>query len=176
MSLSSHDRTQFSFSSLPGQGVIFSVIVRDPVLNTSASYIPVHTYACSFNSTLDGCNDLGEKIKENEHSCCIILFITSEIPFICEVSCHLQSYLKTPFSLKKKKKKLLNGFCDRFDIVSKCKHMLSLSFSQGEFLLKCFSLCSVWLGCLCVLWATASSNVVSDVFLAFFRNAPHCCY
>ncbi|KAK2893119.1 hypothetical protein Q8A67_013107 [Cirrhinus molitorella] len=59
VSLSSHDRTQFSFSSLPGQGVIFSVIVRDPVLNTSASYIPVHTYACSFNSSLDGCNDLG---------------------------------------------------------------------------------------------------------------------
>uniref|UniRef100_A0A8C2CN69 Transmembrane 7 superfamily member 3 n=1 Tax=Cyprinus carpio TaxID=7962 RepID=A0A8C2CN69_CYPCA len=59
VSLSSHDRTQFSFSSLPGQGVIFSVIVRDPVLNTSASYIPVHTYACSFNSTLDGCSDLG---------------------------------------------------------------------------------------------------------------------
>ncbi|XP_043086634.1 transmembrane 7 superfamily member 3 [Puntigrus tetrazona] len=59
MSLTSHDRTQFSFSSLPGQGVIFSVIVRDPVLNTSASYIPVHTYACSFNSTLDGCSDLG---------------------------------------------------------------------------------------------------------------------
>ncbi|XP_016366458.1 transmembrane 7 superfamily member 3-like [Sinocyclocheilus rhinocerous] len=58
VSLSSHDRTQFSFSSLPGQGVIFSVIVRDPVLNTSASYIPVHTYACSFNSTLDGCSDL----------------------------------------------------------------------------------------------------------------------
>ncbi|XP_026092066.1 transmembrane 7 superfamily member 3-like [Carassius auratus] len=59
VSLTSHDRTQFSFSSLPGQGVIFSVIVRDPVLNTSASYIPVHTYACSFNSTLDGCSDLG---------------------------------------------------------------------------------------------------------------------
>ncbi|XP_052411153.1 transmembrane 7 superfamily member 3 isoform X2 [Carassius gibelio] len=58
VSLTSHDRTQFSFSSLPGQGVIFSVIVRDPVLNTSASYIPVHTYACSFNSTLDGCSDL----------------------------------------------------------------------------------------------------------------------
>lgn len=65
VSLTSHDRTQFSFSSLPGQGVIFSVIVRDPVLNTSASYIPVHTYACSFNSTLDGCSDLGEKMKEN---------------------------------------------------------------------------------------------------------------
>ncbi|XP_048011179.1 transmembrane 7 superfamily member 3 [Megalobrama amblycephala] len=59
MSLTSHDRTQFSFNSLPGQGVIFSVIVRDPLLNTSASYIPVHTYACSFNSTLDGCSDLG---------------------------------------------------------------------------------------------------------------------
>ncbi|XP_026066135.1 transmembrane 7 superfamily member 3-like [Carassius auratus] len=59
VSLSSRDRTQFSFSSLPGQGVILSVIVRDPVLNTSASYIPVHTYACSFSSTLDGCGDLG---------------------------------------------------------------------------------------------------------------------
>ncbi|XP_056101345.1 transmembrane 7 superfamily member 3 [Rhinichthys klamathensis goyatoka] len=59
VTLSSHDRTQFSFNSLPGQGVIFSVIVRDPVLNSSASYIPVHTYACSFNSSLDGCSDLG---------------------------------------------------------------------------------------------------------------------
>ncbi|XP_051974325.1 transmembrane 7 superfamily member 3-like [Xyrauchen texanus] len=57
--LSSHDRTQLSFNTLPGQGVVFSVVVRDPVLNTSASYIPVHTYACSFNSTLDGCNTLG---------------------------------------------------------------------------------------------------------------------
>ncbi|XP_051546539.1 transmembrane 7 superfamily member 3-like isoform X2 [Myxocyprinus asiaticus] len=59
MSLSSHDQTQLSFNSLPGQGVIFSVVVRDPVFNTSASYIPVHTYACSFNSTLDGCSTLG---------------------------------------------------------------------------------------------------------------------
>ncbi|XP_051544417.1 transmembrane 7 superfamily member 3-like isoform X2 [Myxocyprinus asiaticus] len=59
MLLSSHDRTQLSFNSLPGQGVVFSVVVRDPVFNTSASYIPVHTYACSFNSTLDGCNTLG---------------------------------------------------------------------------------------------------------------------
>ncbi|XP_077091287.1 transmembrane 7 superfamily member 3 [Siphateles boraxobius] len=59
VTLSSNDRTQFSFNSLPGQGVIFSVIVRDPVLNSSASYIPVHTYACSFNSSLDGCRDLG---------------------------------------------------------------------------------------------------------------------
>lgn len=58
VSLSSREKTQFSFMSLPGQGVIFSVIVRDPVLNTSASYIPVHTYACSFNSTLDRCQDL----------------------------------------------------------------------------------------------------------------------
>ncbi|XP_051976692.1 transmembrane 7 superfamily member 3-like isoform X2 [Xyrauchen texanus] len=41
------------------KGVIFSVVVRDPVFNTSASYTPVHTYACSFNSTLDGCSALG---------------------------------------------------------------------------------------------------------------------
>lgn len=48
------------FNSIPGQGVIYSVIVRDPLLNTSASYVPVHTYACSFTSTLDGCYTLGE--------------------------------------------------------------------------------------------------------------------
>ncbi|XP_067284813.1 transmembrane 7 superfamily member 3 [Pseudorasbora parva] len=59
VSLSSQERTQFTFNTLPGQGVIFSVIVRDPALNTSASYIPAHTYVCSFNSTLDGCKDLG---------------------------------------------------------------------------------------------------------------------
>ncbi|KAJ3612204.1 hypothetical protein NHX12_020480 [Muraenolepis orangiensis] len=41
-------------SSVPGQGVIYSVVVRDPEMNTSASYVPVHTYACSFDSALDG--------------------------------------------------------------------------------------------------------------------------
>ncbi|XP_028255386.1 transmembrane 7 superfamily member 3 isoform X1 [Parambassis ranga] len=60
MTLLSTDRSLAVFNSIPGQGVIYSVIVRDPLLNTSASYVPVHTYACSFNSTLDGCQTLGK--------------------------------------------------------------------------------------------------------------------
>lgn len=60
MTLSSADRTMAVFTSIPGQGVIYSVIVRDPLLNTSASYVPVHTYACSFSSSLDGCHTLGK--------------------------------------------------------------------------------------------------------------------
>ncbi|XP_038137827.1 transmembrane 7 superfamily member 3 [Cyprinodon tularosa] len=58
--LKSTDKTIMVFSSIPGQGVIYSVIVRDPALNTSASYVPAHTYACSFASTLDGCQTLGK--------------------------------------------------------------------------------------------------------------------
>lgn len=60
MTLSSADLTVAAFNSIPGQGVVYSVIVRDPLLNTSASYVPVHTYACSFASTLDNCGTLGE--------------------------------------------------------------------------------------------------------------------
>ncbi|KAF5901635.1 transmembrane 7 superfamily member 3-like [Clarias magur] len=59
MTLSSQDKTMVSFNSIPGQGVIYYVIVRDPIYNTSAAYVPVHTYACSFNSTLDGCTTQG---------------------------------------------------------------------------------------------------------------------
>ncbi|XP_017341133.1 transmembrane 7 superfamily member 3 isoform X1 [Ictalurus punctatus] len=59
MTLSSRDKTLVSFNSIPGQGVIYSVIVRDPVYNSSASYVPVHTYACSFTSAVDGCITLG---------------------------------------------------------------------------------------------------------------------
>lgn len=36
------------------------MVVWDPLLNTSASYVPAHTYACSFTSTLDSCLTLGE--------------------------------------------------------------------------------------------------------------------
>lgn len=60
MRLSSSEMSMAMFNSIPGQGVIYTVIVRDPLLNTSASYIPVHTYACSFASTLDGCQTLGK--------------------------------------------------------------------------------------------------------------------
>lgn len=59
MTLFSWDASEVVFNSLPGQGVIFSVVVRDPLLNTSASYVPVHTYACSFDSAVDGCYTLG---------------------------------------------------------------------------------------------------------------------
>ncbi|XP_072509543.1 transmembrane 7 superfamily member 3 isoform X2 [Notamacropus eugenii] len=57
--LKSSDKTIVYFSSLPGQGVIYNVIVRDPVLNTSAAYVPAHTYACHFNTTVDNCSSLG---------------------------------------------------------------------------------------------------------------------
>ncbi|XP_068573073.1 transmembrane 7 superfamily member 3 isoform X2 [Cebidichthys violaceus] len=60
MTLSSSDMSTAVFNSIPGQGVIYSVVVRDPLMNTSASYVPVHTYACSFASTLDGCQTLGK--------------------------------------------------------------------------------------------------------------------
>ncbi|XP_063316389.1 transmembrane 7 superfamily member 3 [Pelmatolapia mariae] len=60
MTLKSTDVSSMVFNSIPGQGIIYSVIVRDPLLNTSASYVPAHTYACSFNSTLDSCQTLGK--------------------------------------------------------------------------------------------------------------------
>ncbi|KAJ8268800.1 hypothetical protein COCON_G00114070 [Conger conger] len=57
--LSLTNGTSASFSSTPGQGVIYSVIVRDVGRNTSASYVPAHSYGCSFSSLLDGCLTLG---------------------------------------------------------------------------------------------------------------------
>ncbi|XP_040599551.1 transmembrane 7 superfamily member 3 isoform X2 [Mesocricetus auratus] len=53
--LTSDDKTTVSFSSLWGQGVIYNVIVWDPSLNTSAAYVPAHTYACSFESADGNC-------------------------------------------------------------------------------------------------------------------------
>nr|XP_033807578.1 transmembrane 7 superfamily member 3 isoform X2 [Geotrypetes seraphini] len=58
--LTSNDMSTVSFSSIPGQGVIYNVIVRDPLLNTSAAYVPVHTYVCNFNATMDNCFTLGK--------------------------------------------------------------------------------------------------------------------
>ncbi|XP_052576666.1 transmembrane 7 superfamily member 3 isoform X2 [Peromyscus californicus insignis] len=55
VTLTADDKTTVSFSSLLGQGVIYNVIVRDPSLNTSAAYVPVHTYACSFESVDGNC-------------------------------------------------------------------------------------------------------------------------
>ncbi|KAG7455897.1 hypothetical protein MATL_G00245940 [Megalops atlanticus] len=57
--LSSSEETSMTINSVAGQGVIYSVVARDTTLNTSASYIPVHTYSCSFSSVLDDCLSMG---------------------------------------------------------------------------------------------------------------------
>uniref|UniRef100_A0A672GZ91 TM7S3/TM198-like domain-containing protein n=1 Tax=Salarias fasciatus TaxID=181472 RepID=A0A672GZ91_SALFA len=59
LTLRASDPSVAVFNSIPGQGVVYSVVVRDPLLNTSAAYVPAHTYACSFASALDGCQTLG---------------------------------------------------------------------------------------------------------------------
>ncbi|XP_002712742.3 transmembrane 7 superfamily member 3 isoform X2 [Oryctolagus cuniculus] len=59
VTLTADDKTEVSFSSIRGQGVIYNVIVRDPFLNSSAAYIPAHTYACSFEAVDGGCASLG---------------------------------------------------------------------------------------------------------------------
>ncbi|XP_045685850.1 transmembrane 7 superfamily member 3 isoform X1 [Phyllostomus hastatus] len=59
VTLTANDKTSVSFSSLRGQGVIYNVIVWDPVLNTSAAYVPAHTYACRFEAMGGNCSSLG---------------------------------------------------------------------------------------------------------------------
>ncbi|XP_053412896.1 transmembrane 7 superfamily member 3 [Nycticebus coucang] len=59
VTLKGDDKTTVSFSSIPGQGVIYNVIVWDPFLNTSAAYVPAHTYACSFKGVDGNCASLG---------------------------------------------------------------------------------------------------------------------
>ncbi|XP_043943663.1 transmembrane 7 superfamily member 3 [Protopterus annectens] len=58
--LTSRDKTLMLFSTIPGQGVIYNIIVWDPVLNTSTAYIPAHTYACTFDGTVNSCYLLGK--------------------------------------------------------------------------------------------------------------------
>ncbi|XP_077026490.1 transmembrane 7 superfamily member 3 [Tamandua tetradactyla] len=60
VTLTANDKTSVYFSSLRGQGVIYNVIVWDPLLNTSAAYVPVHTYACSFEAVENNCFSLGQ--------------------------------------------------------------------------------------------------------------------
>ncbi|XP_054447284.1 transmembrane 7 superfamily member 3 [Pteronotus mesoamericanus] len=59
VTLTANDKTSVSFSSLRGQGAIYNVIVWDPFLNTSAAYVPAHTYACSFEAKEGNCSSLG---------------------------------------------------------------------------------------------------------------------
>ncbi|CAI5785112.1 Hypothetical predicted protein [Podarcis lilfordi] len=58
MTLVNQDKTDLYFSSLPGQGVIYNVIVKDPLWNTSAAYVPAHTYMCSLSGSVDNCSSL----------------------------------------------------------------------------------------------------------------------
>lgn len=60
LTLTADDKTNVYFSSLPGQGVIYNVVVWDPLWNSSAAYIPVHTYACSFADLVDNCSSLSK--------------------------------------------------------------------------------------------------------------------
>ncbi|XP_025969908.1 transmembrane 7 superfamily member 3 isoform X2 [Dromaius novaehollandiae] len=60
LTLTTDDKTNVYFSSLPGQGVIYNVIVWDPLWNTSAAYVPVHTYACSFADLVDNCSSVSK--------------------------------------------------------------------------------------------------------------------
>ncbi|XP_069822217.1 transmembrane 7 superfamily member 3 [Dendropsophus ebraccatus] len=76
--LTSSDRTAMSFSSIPGQGVIYNVVVRDPVLNTAAAYVPVHTYACSFTAAMDNCATLGKVSTKVFFTLCAVFGL-----FIC---------------------------------------------------------------------------------------------
>ncbi|XP_069760549.1 transmembrane 7 superfamily member 3 isoform X2 [Narcine bancroftii] len=60
-SLGAQDETRVTLSSIRGQGVIYNVVVKDPVYNTSAAYTLVHTYGCSFTDHLDNCYTLRSK-------------------------------------------------------------------------------------------------------------------
>uniref|UniRef100_A0A8C5MVN7 Transmembrane 7 superfamily member 3 n=1 Tax=Leptobrachium leishanense TaxID=445787 RepID=A0A8C5MVN7_9ANUR len=87
--LISSDRPSVSFSSIPGQGVIYTVIVRDPLLNTSAAYVPAHTYACNFTATVDNCHTLGKVSTKVFFTLCAVIGL-----FLCFCG---HRHLKTDF-------------------------------------------------------------------------------
>ncbi|XP_006895150.1 PREDICTED: transmembrane 7 superfamily member 3 [Elephantulus edwardii] len=78
VTLTGDDKTSIYFSSLRGQGVIYNVIVRDPLLNTSTAYVPAHTYACSFEASEGNCSSLGRVSSKVFFSLCALLGL-----FIC---------------------------------------------------------------------------------------------
>ncbi|XP_031548831.1 transmembrane 7 superfamily member 3-like [Actinia tenebrosa] len=52
------------FDTLPGQGIIYNIIVYDPVTKKEAAYSPVHTYGCSFTSTIGNCYSIVSTINK----------------------------------------------------------------------------------------------------------------
>ncbi|XP_007885873.2 transmembrane 7 superfamily member 3 [Callorhinchus milii] len=57
--ITSSQQTILFANSYIGIGVIYGVIVRDPLLNTSANYLPVPTYACRLTSEGHTCQHSG---------------------------------------------------------------------------------------------------------------------
>ncbi|XP_077994271.1 transmembrane 7 superfamily member 3-like [Glandiceps talaboti] len=50
------NKPTLSASSFHGQGVVYNIIVQDPLKGTSAAYVPVSSYGCSFTAKVDGCH------------------------------------------------------------------------------------------------------------------------
>ncbi|XP_051885109.1 transmembrane 7 superfamily member 3-like [Pristis pectinata] len=58
--ISSSQQTRLYGNSYVGIGVIYNVIVRDPLLKTSAAYVPVSTYTCNLSAKGSKCKDSDE--------------------------------------------------------------------------------------------------------------------
>lgn len=103
VSLATDDKTSVHFSSLPGQGVIYNVIVWDPFWNTSAAYVPVHTYACSLTALVDNCSSLSKSIRP---VCFLYAVLLSELIDLFNMLglglLHLSAALETYLTYSKK--------------------------------------------------------------------------
>ncbi|XP_028417725.1 transmembrane 7 superfamily member 3-like [Dendronephthya gigantea] len=53
------DSPSVVFDTERGQGIVFNVLVFDPLTNDESVYSPVATYGCSFTAKVDGCDSLG---------------------------------------------------------------------------------------------------------------------
>ncbi|CAB4004388.1 Hypothetical predicted protein, partial [Paramuricea clavata] len=53
------DAPSIEFDTKRGQGMVFNILVFDPLTNVESVYSPVVTYGCSFTAKVDGCDSLG---------------------------------------------------------------------------------------------------------------------
>ena len=49
-----------TFDTERGQGIVFNILLYDPVTKMESVYSPVVTYGCSFTAKVDGCDSLGK--------------------------------------------------------------------------------------------------------------------
>ena len=47
------------FDTKRGQGIVFNILVFDPIMKAESVYSPVVTYGCSFTAKVDGCDSFG---------------------------------------------------------------------------------------------------------------------